>query len=127
MKRHHKFITAAYNFAAESHKPSRFSLCALIVKKNRVLAIGYNSQKTHPKATSRTQAIHAEMAAVFSAKRQQIDIRGSTIYVARYRTIGPGLALPCNKCYELLLKEGVRQVYFTQSSNLLKYSNIQLT
>lgn len=62
------------------------------------------------------------MDAIFSARS---DLRGCDIYVARYRTIGSGLALPCSKCYEIIKNAGIRNIYFTTSSDSFSYAMIK--
>ena len=82
---------------------------AVIVEKNRIIAVGVNSTKTHPLAktySKHPQAIylHAEIHAIIQAQRTSSNFSNCSIYIARrtYTTkrieSGCGLAKPCDGC-----------------------------
>ena len=107
-----RFANIALQLAAEFGPDMTHQLCALVVRKNRVLSIGYNSNKTHPIADTKMQQLHAEMHAVVQCPDG--DLGGADIVVARARAEGKaGLAKPCMTCEGILKRCGVRRVYYT--------------
>lgn len=88
-------------------------LCALVVDKNRVLSVGYNSHKTHPISVGTPlQQLHAEMHALLQCSPE--DLRGIDVVVARGRNSGkPGLAKPCTVCQNILRRFGIKRVFYT--------------
>ncbi len=107
-----KFARAALELADAVDSDVTHQLCSLVVKKNRVLSVGYNSPKTHPMSDTKMQQLHAEMHAVL--KCPEGDLRGADVVVARARSEGKaGLARPCEVCQGILKRCGVRRVYYT--------------
>jgi deoxycytidylate deaminase len=76
---------------------------AVIVHRNRVIAIGRNSPKTHPLArtfSKHPEAIylHAEIDAIVKVKDSSI-LKDSSIYIARMKNDRScGISKPCNGC-----------------------------
>jgi len=102
---------------AEALEPSgNQRMAACIVKKKRLVSIGFNKNKTHPlmaKFCKHKKAIylHAEIDAIINAKE---DIRGATMYVLRVRRAGErGLAKPCPGCAKAIKFFGIKKVYHT--------------
>jgi deoxycytidylate deaminase len=87
----------------------------VVAKKSRVLGMGYNHpQKTHPKATTPFQTIHAELSASLGISFD--EIRGATAYVARLSHDGnDALAMPCSHCMAMLRSLFVKKVVFTRT------------
>lgn len=115
--RYTRFIKAGLDLACIAHKDKDcyYQLCALIVKKNRVLSVGYNNPKTHPRAKTKMQQIHAEMDAIFGCSAEQLD--GSELIVVRARRDKKvGMAKPCKACNDLISKTGIKKVYYTIDS-----------
>lgn len=113
-----KFAKLAFELARESETNIKHHrLCALIVKKNKVLSVGYNSRKTHPIARkSKMMMTHAEQDCLLRCS--DYDLMGADIYVARARWSGtPGLAKPCEMCEEYIRRKGVRRIIYTTSCN----------
>lgn len=106
-----KFFALGRKIALKS--TYRHQLACVIVKKNKVLSTGFNkANKTHPKSAVPFNTVHAELAAILSAK--SAEIRGADAYVYReYKTGLPAMAKPCIHCMELLRQVGVANVYFT--------------
>lgn len=92
-------------------------LCALVVRKNKVLAVGYNSHKTHPISMGTPlNQLHAEMHAVLQCSPE--DLEGLDVVVARGRPSGkPGMAKPCAVCENILRRFGIRRVFYTITGN----------
>lgn len=96
-----------------SHKSEhKFKLGAVIVKGNRVMGIGYNSTKTHPKAKTRFKTLHAEHDALLDTGLN--DVKGATAYVYRETKDGcPACAKPCPACQEIFKTAGIKKVYYS--------------
>lgn len=123
--RYYKFAKIAIDLAGESDNDMTHSLCAMIVKRNRVLSIGYNSNKTNPIMDTRMQQLHAECDAIIRCHPD--DLCGADIVVARTRSyMYPGLAKPCSFCQAMLTRCGVRKVYYTTNVNSSEYEDIEL-
>jgi deoxycytidylate deaminase len=75
-----------------------------------VVAFGFNQrERTHPKAEGYLRTLHAEHHALIG-----VDAAGADVYVYRAVKAGaPAEARPCPNCWRLLLKAGVRRVYYT--------------
>ena len=100
-----------------SREASRKSDCyigmsAVLVKKNQVVAVGYNKKWNGA-------SLHAEEDVLKRAKPQ--DIEGATLYITRYgnkdRTGISRLAAPCARCSKRLRYaldyQGLKAVYYT--------------
>lgn len=107
MKRYFDAAQKASKNAKYHHR-----LGAVIVKKNRVISIGYNKpHKTHPKSNTKFKTIHAEFDAILGCEKD--DLRGATIYVLRDANAGINLARPCACCMELIKMVGIKKVIYT--------------
>lgn len=92
----------------------QYWVSAVIIKKNKIVSVGFNSLKTHPKMNSE-KTLHAEVSAVLRAKRQ--DIAGATVFVLRSTRSGKvGMAKPCEICDRILRISGIKNVYYTTSN-----------
>jgi dCMP deaminase len=89
-------------------------LGAVIVKKGRVISVGYNKpHKTHPKSNTRFKTIHAEFDAILGCDKD--DLKGATLYVVRSAKKGPNMAKPCACCMELIEMVGIKKVVYSTS------------
>lgn len=92
------------------HKQHR--LGCVIAKKNEVLGVGFNRNRTHPKSLHPYKSLHAELDAVLGVPRWKLQ--GATAYVYReYKNGHPALAKPCEYCYNTLMAVGVKEVIYT--------------
>lgn len=117
LARYRRFARIALELAFEVEGDGmEHQLCALVVNKNRVLAVGYNHRKTHPiSAGTRMQQLHAEMHAVLQCSPD--TLAGIDLVVARGRASKtPGMAKPCAVCQNILRRFGIKRVYYTTSS-----------
>lgn len=114
VSRYERFARIALELAEAYDNGMTHSLCALVVNKNRVQAIGYNSRKTHTiMQDTRMNMLHAECDALLRCG----DAEGTEIIVARSKPSGkPGLAKPCEVCQGILRRFGVRKVFYTLDS-----------
>jgi len=110
--RYYKFANIALQLAEEANNSMTHSLCAILVRKNKVLSVGYNSRKTSPRMATKMNMVHAELSAILRCPEN--DLRGCDIIVARARSEGrSGLARPCGRCQDILRRVGIRRVIYT--------------
>jgi deoxycytidylate deaminase len=115
--RYQKFVKAGLELAQAAHRDRDcyYQLCALVVKRNRVISVGYNNPKTHPLAHTKMRQLHAEMDAIIGCTKAELD--GAEIVVVRARRDGKvGMAKPCRACDDFIRRVGLRRVYYTVDS-----------
>ena len=106
-----KFIKLLRKLASCSDH-HQHKLSCIIVNKNKVVSVGYNQIKTHPKATTRYNMLHAEINALLAANCA--EIRGCTAYIFRECRNGHlAMARPCEGCYKALYNAGIRKIIYT--------------
>lgn len=105
-----KYLNKARDMALKSTCEQRIG--SVIVLKDKVIALGCNKQKTHPKSPSPFKHIHGEFDAIMKAPKE--SLAGSSIYVYRI-TIGnnQGLSKPCKNCLDFIRKCGIVKVYYS--------------
>jgi deoxycytidylate deaminase len=112
--RYTRFVKAGLELAQAAHRDRDcyYQLCALVVKRNRVISVGYNNPKTHPLANTKMKQLHAEMDAIIGCTKAELD--GAEIVVVRARRDGKvGMAKPCRVCDDFIRRVGLRRVYYT--------------
>jgi dCMP deaminase len=104
------FFRLARQVALYSNHPE-YQFGAVIVKGSRVVSLACNKYKTHPKAKSQFNRIHAELGAIINAKT---DLQGASIYVYRQTRHGvPALAKPCKHCQAVIKESGIKVVFYS--------------
>jgi deoxycytidylate deaminase len=93
-------------------------MCAIVVKSNRVIAVGYNKAK--PGITKNpnyhNNAIHAELQAILSVDPEKL--KGATIYVGGVSRCGNTiLSKPCPLCQNLLREMGIKAAVWHNKDN----------
>lgn len=99
-------------------------LAAAVYQRNKLISLGVNSYKTHPMAKKyqkhdKTDCLHAEVAAIKNALRNNKDLSGMSLYVARAifdneKTEAQWAnAQPCNGCREAIKAHKIKRVYYT--------------
>ncbi len=115
-----KFFNLAKKLSEKSDYHHKIG--AVIVKKNRIVGIGFNKPaKTHPASNQPFKTIHAELDAILDSERE--DLEGSTLYV--YRELKDGSlanAKPCVHCQELINRYKIKKVFFTEDN---KYKELK--
>lgn len=109
-----KFRLAKLISKESTHFPQ---IGAVIYKGNRVISLGFNKIKSHPKLANEDRffSLHAEMSAILNAKQ---NLKGCTIYVYReYQDGDPALAKPCKHCMPNLIEAGISKVYYTDNND----------
>lgn len=92
---------------------------AVITYKGRLIGLGKNSMKSHPKSPDKwSKTIHAELAAILNSK--QNDFRGHEIYVFRRNKKGViSESKPCENCMGLIKSLKFAVVHYS-SDNCFK-------
>ena len=90
---------------------------AIIVSGGRVLSRGHNTNRSHPKwGSGPLGTIHAEADAIRQAIAKGINLKGSTIYVAR---TGSQMSRPCKNCQKLIRKYEIRKMVYTDGGKIV--------
>jgi deoxycytidylate deaminase len=116
--------TAAKVAANSEH---RTQLGVVIAKGKRVISVGWNKYKSHPRQLSyikdgkriQTGSVHAELDAIIGVPQKHLE--GATLYIARVLADGAcGLSRPCSACRKVIRAAGIRKIVYTENDN--KYS-----
>ena len=92
-------------------------LGCVIVRKNKILSVGFNKLSTHPKSPHAYHSLHAEISALIGLSYE--DLRYCVAYVYRETKDGKtALARPCPSCERALKLAGIRGVYYTTNTEL---------
>lgn len=92
------------------------SIGSVIVKKNKVISVGYNSIKTHTRSPHAFKSTHSEFKACWGVAPE--ELKGASIYIYRQLKDGSlGLARPCPSCYSFLKSVGIKTIYYTDYDN----------
>lgn len=87
-------------------------LGALVVNKDKILGVGFNSLRTHPKSPHEFKSVHAEFMAINSCDPE--TLKGATLYVYRENRSGNVVnSKPCVSCMTLILNSGIKRIYYT--------------
>lgn len=108
--------------------PSRFRLGAVLVKRNRIISVGYNNMaKTHPRMELLSQnptwspRLHAEVHCCLGVDPALLV--GTTMFVARLLRNGQlAMAKPCGMCLGFLQATGVQKVVYSTYANNFWYA-----
>lgn len=110
-----KKINKYFELAKRLSKKSdhyQYKMGCVIVKGKRVVGVGYNQLKSHPKSPHEWKTIHAEFHATLGT--DLAELRGSTVYVYREKKNGDlANAMPCRSCRRMLESLGVKEVFYT--------------
>lgn len=124
MNKSQKFLLMAKTVSLES-KFSKFHIGCVIVYNGRVIASGYNSNKSHTQQMNYNKhrhlngnkiihKLHAETAAVITIRHRDIDWRKCIVYTYREGKNGkPMLSRPCPACMAMLQELGVRKIVYS--------------
>lgn len=101
----------------------KFRVAAGLVYKNKLIAVGVNSYKTHPWMINGEYKpeqihLHAEADCLIRASKilTEDQIKDSSIYVVRVLKDGSeALAKPCRGCSGLIARWGITDVKYTVS------------
>ena len=131
MKDKRGFELAKHASEFSDYKKNGIHIGAVIVRKNKVLGIGWNQNKSHPiqyeynkyrfndtereyDRTTQTNSIHAEISAIKDALRRNPseDLSKCDIYI--YRT-NLGMCCPCEACAKVLKENNIKKIHYTNN------------
>ena len=102
-------------FLASMRSPcTRLRVGSVLVKNNRIIAMGYNGYIAGAPHISRMRdnheqaIIHSEINAVSDCARRGASLQDATIYVTHY---------PCINCFRSLAACGIRQIHYYSDYN----------
>lgn len=108
-----EMLSVAHSLALSSNC-SPHKVGAILFRRNRVLARGFNRLGGHPfqhRWNQKGTTLHAEMHALILASKDREDAEGASIAVARYaRNSSNGCSYPCNHCLPALEYAGIKDV-----------------
>lgn len=90
--------------------------CGLVDSKGKIVSIGVNSLKTHPRLGSKPPylTLHSEGDAIYRCLKKGIDTKGLTAFVCRVDQYGnPINSKPCKFCINHLRDFGISKIYYT--------------
>lgn len=129
-KRLQRHIELASNEALLNEGYSRAKICAVMVYKNRVVSVGYNSSKTHPiqarfAKNEHAIHIHAEIDAIRKASNilSSSEMKKTTLIVIRVKQNGKwGNARPCagsngQGCQSAISCFGIKNVLYSTDTH----------
>jgi deoxycytidylate deaminase len=84
---------------------------SVIVRGGKVISVGTNKIKTHPRSPHPHFSLHSEMAAILLAKQ---DLKDCDLYVFRELKDGTlAISRPCEYCWQLINASGIKEVHYT--------------
>lgn len=116
--KHEYFLRMARKESKKSNHHS-YQLGAVIARGNRILGVGHNMIKTHPKSPHKFKNIHAEFMAVLNAGRE--DLVGATAYVFReQKNENWACSKPCKYCWQYLVDCGIKSVVYSFEGSFIQ-------
>lgn len=126
-----------YEYARNASLSSDFGCCALgaaAVYCGKLLAVGWNSHKTHPVQARYNSlrgfdgyyyksTIHAEMMVINKIKYLDINFNKVKFFVWRGKDM-PRISKPCAACEQALRDLGIKHVYYTGNNSFVEETYI---
>lgn len=102
-------------------------LGAVLIYKDKVMSVGWNSTKTSPlqrqlnryrgyniNTSTAYDTLHAEVACLSKIRDLDIDWNRASLFIYRIKKDGSkGLARPCKGCQALIKSMGIKNVYYS--------------
>lgn len=92
----------------------RLHVGSVIVKKNRIISMGYNGYIPGAPHVSRIQdnheqsIIHSEINAITDCAKRGVSLEGAKIYITHY---------PCINCFRSIAACGIKEIYYHDDYN----------
>lgn len=84
---------------------------SVIVRGSKIVSVGTNNLKTHPRSPHPFFSLHSEAAAILLAKQ---DLYGCDIYVYRETKDGvPAMSRPCIYCLPFVKGSGISEIHYS--------------
>lgn len=109
----------------------KYKLGCVIVYKNKVISVGWNTSKENPlqkkynvyrgfDADTAKNYAHAEINALISAKYLDINWNKASIFVYReYKNGSIAPARPCPACMKAIIDIGIKNIYYTDKGKYI--------
>lgn len=98
---------------------NKHKIGGVLVKKSKIISLGFNKSKTHTKSTHLFKHIHCELDCILGISKE--ELLGASIYLYRQNKDGTvAMSRPCKWCYEMLKEAGIKTVYYTDCGNFKK-------
>ena len=104
----------------------RVHVGCIAVLGNKILSIGFNTERTHPLQKKYNayrdmncdkfiiHKLHAEVACLYPLIDSDINWGKISLYIYRIRNDSPhGNARPCPACMQMIKEFGIKHIYFT--------------
>lgn len=125
------FMRIAERLARHPEHPCRTCVCpayfgCVLVKKGRLLSVGWNSQRTSPRSKHPWRVIHAELDCLLGVSDR--DTEGAVLLIARCGFAARAtwmLAKPCPMCQELVHRARIKHVYFTVRDGVVGHWDVR--
>lgn len=119
-----KFVEIAKALQPNNHGVKTFHV-TFILNKNKILSIGINNPKTHPKTLKYDYwddvGVHSELSAVIKLGKE--DCSNYTFINIRLKKDGTvASSKPCRGCQDMLNQIGFKKIFFT--NDLGKFENV---
>lgn len=129
MAYNHQISQKLFELAKEVIPVKNARIVAAITHKGKIIALGCNSYKTHPRAvelqgSDNKPCLHAEMNAIFQAEKLMDSLKDCELYVIRAKKIRfnlgypewvYGISKPCIGCEKLIKSLGIKVIYCSKS------------
>jgi deoxycytidylate deaminase len=103
-----------YHSMHHSHKIS-----CVVARGNKVISVGINKIKTHPRSNHPWSMVHAELDAILGCTKE--ELKGADIYLFRQTKNGkPACSKPCQYCQKLIEVSGIKKVIYTFEGSFLE-------
>lgn len=89
----------------------RLQVGSVIVKNNRLIAMGYNGfiagspHISHVEDGHEQSTIHSEVNAITDCARRGVCLDGASIYITHY---------PCINCFKTIVASGIKQIFYLE-------------
>lgn len=127
-----RFFKLAKNASKLSdYSKKKIHIGAILVYKNKIIANGWNTQKTSPiqykyniyrenlnadrafSANDHLPCVHAEMKCLIDSKDMDIDWSKVSLFVYRESCNKTRMCRPCPSCEKALIDRGIKHIYYT--------------
>ena len=106
-----RYFNLAKRLAKKSNH-SQHQIGCVIVKKKRIISVGWNEIKTSPKSPNPYYSRHSEFNAVLGVP--VADLRGSEVYVYRETRDGKlAMSRPCSDCLKMLKSLDIDIIHYS--------------
>lgn len=111
------FLNLGVKLSRSYPHDDRFHFCAILADRSRVVSVGFNTKRVHPRSTTPFKTLHAEQDCIISSITE-----GCVLYIARTGWHGRRRVLfsrPCEGCRSAIFRAGIREVYYTCDESLI--------